>query len=65
MIFDIPNVCGFRAKALPCPENGADTIAMAEEFACVIYAIETNNQPETACNWRRSKAHFRLKSLKN
>jgi hypothetical protein len=50
MIFDIPNVCGFRAKALPGPENRADTIAMAEDFACVIYAITTNNQPRSGCN---------------
>jgi hypothetical protein len=50
MIFDIPNNCGFRAKALPGPENEADTIAMAEDFACVIYAIETNNQPRSGCN---------------
>jgi hypothetical protein len=50
MIFDIPNVCGFRTKALPGPENRADTIAMAEDFACVIYAIETNNQPRSGCN---------------
>jgi hypothetical protein len=41
---------GFRAKALPGPENGADTIAMAEDFACVIYAFETNNQPRSGCN---------------
>ncbi|WP_155253247.1 hypothetical protein [Bradyrhizobium japonicum] len=50
MIFDIPNNCGFRATALPGPENRADTIAMAEDFACVIYAIETNNQPRFGCN---------------
>ncbi|WP_247368724.1 MULTISPECIES: hypothetical protein [unclassified Bradyrhizobium] len=50
MIFDIPNNCGFRAKALPAPESGADTIAMAEDFASVIYAIETNNQPRSECN---------------
>ncbi|WP_164938414.1 hypothetical protein [Bradyrhizobium guangdongense] len=50
MIFDIPNVCGFRAKTCPAQKTGADTIAVAEDFACVIYAIETNNQPETACN---------------
>jgi len=55
MIFDIPNsvlgqICGFKAKALPGPENGADTIAMAEDLARVMYAIETNNQPRSGCN---------------
>jgi hypothetical protein len=37
-------------KDCPAPECGADTIAMAEDFACVIYAIETNNQPRFGCN---------------
>jgi len=50
MIFDIPNNCGFRTKALPGPEIGAAPFAMAEDFACVIYAIETNNQPRFGCN---------------
>jgi len=32
---------------------------MAEDFACVIYAIETNNQPRFGCNWCRSNRHLR------
>jgi len=31
---------------------------MAEDFACVIYAIETNNQPRFGSNWCRSNRHL-------
>jgi hypothetical protein len=40
----------FSGKSVARPWNGAVTIAMAEDFAGVIYAIETNNQPRFGCN---------------
>jgi hypothetical protein len=50
MCFDIPNLCGFEQKRCAAPESEATPTVMADDFASVMYAIETDNQPRLRGN---------------
>jgi hypothetical protein len=50
MILDIPNIAVLGQSAARPLKAGRAPFAMAEDLPCVIYAIETNNQPRFGCN---------------
>jgi hypothetical protein len=40
-------VRAFEQKRCPASSREANTTVMADDFACVMYAIESNNQPRS------------------